>query len=363
MLIFYVVFFFLILRFTVTLFNFISNPKLPQSARHYNDLVSILIPARNEEEDIINLLQSIKQQNYQNYEVIILDDNSEDATYSKCKTFCEKNKRFTIIHGEPLPEGWLGKNFACHQLALKAKGKYLLFLDADEIIKDGLIDNAIHRIKAGRLALLSLFTNQQMGTFGEKLVVPLMHFLLLNTLPLRLVRLSKRTSLAAASGQFMLFDASIYHAHLWHAQVKNSIVEDVEIIKLVKAYQYNTESLLANGYIYCRMYKSYGEAIEGFSKNLLAGFNNNAATLICYLLLVMLGPIFIALYLDAQLLFFALTLIILSRIMISLASGQNALVNILLHPLQMISFVIVAVLSIKKSLSSKISWKGRIIKT
>jgi glycosyltransferase involved in cell wall biosynthesis len=363
MLIFYVVFFFLIIRFTITLFNFISNPKLPKSSRRYNELVSILIPARNEEEDIINLLKSIKLQDYENYEVIILDDDSEDDTYNKCQRFCEKNKKFRVVRGQELPEGWLGKNFACHQLASQAKGKYLLFLDADEVIKDGLINNSIHRMKLGRLALLSLFTNQQMDTVGERLVVPLMHFILLNSLPLRLVKLSKKTSLAAASGQFMFFDAALYHKHSWHAQVKNNVVEDVEIIKLVKAYQYNTESLLGNGYIYCRMYKSYGEALQGFSKNLLAGFNNNIAALICYLLLVILGPIFIAMYLDVQLLFFAITLIILSRIMISLASGQNALLNILLHPLQMISFVIIAILSIKKSLSAEISWKGRIIKS
>ncbi|WP_207535394.1 glycosyltransferase [Desertivirga arenae] len=363
MLIFYVVFFFLIIRFTVTLFNFISNPKLPKSPRKYNELVSILIPARNEEEDIINLLQSIQLQDYENYEVIILDDNSEDGTYNKCEVFCEKNEKFRVIRGQDLPEGWLGKNFACHQLAGQAKGKYLLFLDADEIIKEGLINNSIHRMKLGRLALLSLFTNQQMVTLGECIVVPLMHFILLNSLPLRLVKLSKRTSLAAASGQFMFFDAAIYHKHSWHAQVKSHVVEDVEIIKLVKAYQYHTESLLGNGYIYCRMYKSYGEALEGFSKNLLAGFNNNIAGLICYLLLVIVGPIFILMYLDIQLLFFAMTLIILSRIMISLASGQNAFLNIILHPLQMISFVIIAILSIKKSLSSEISWKGRIIKS
>lgn len=363
MLIFYVVFFFLIIRFTVTLFNFISNPKLPKSPRRYNELVSILIPARNEEDDIITLLESIKLQDYENYEVFILDDDSEDDTYNECLRFCEKNKKFRVVRGQELPEGWLGKNFACHQLASLARGKYLLFLDADEVIKDGLINNSIHRMKLGRLALLSLFTNQQMNTVGERLVVPLMHFILLNSLPLRLVKLSKKTSLAAASGQFMFFDAAVYHKHSWHAQVKNNVVEDVEIIKLVKAYQYNTESLLGNGYIYCRMYKSYGEALQGFSKNLLAGFNNNIAALLCYLLLVIIGPIFIAMYLDIQLLFFAITLIILSRIMISLASGQNPVLNIILHPLQMISFVIIAVLSIKKSLSSEISWKGRIIKS
>lgn len=363
MLIFYIVFFFLIIRFAVTLFNFISNPKLPASPVPHTDLVSILIPARNEEECIITLLSSIKEQNYSNIEVLVLDDNSSDKTFQLCESFAKSDSRFKVIKGQKLEGSWLGKNFACHQLASKAKGKYMLFLDADEVIEDGLINNAVHRMRQGRLALLSLFTNQVMLTVGERLVVPLMHFLLLNSLPLRLVRLSKNPKLSAASGQFMLFDSVSYHTHQWHAQVKDKIVEDIEIMKLVKAYQYKGESLLANGYIACRMYTGFTEAVNGFSKNLLAGFNYNIAGLICYLLLIIVGPVFIALYLNYSLLFFAITLIVLTRIMISLASGQNVLLNILLHPFQMLSLVLISCISIKRHLTKRINWKGRIIES
>ncbi len=363
MLIFYVVFFFLILRFAVTLFNFISNPKLPFTPTRHTDLVSILIPARNEESNVSNLLNSLKEQDYNHIEVIVLDDDSEDNTFEIVSNFCEQDLRFKVLKGEKLKDGWLGKNFACHQLSLAAKGKYLLFLDADEVVENGLINNAIHRIKQGNLKLLSLFTNQIMLTFGERLVIPLMHYLLLNTLPLRMVRLAQNSALSAASGQFMMFEASSYHTHHWHAQVKDKIVEDIEIMKLVKTYQYPAEALLANGYIKCRMYTGYGEALNGFGKNLLAGFNYNIAGLLCYLLLIIVGPVFIAIYLNYALLFFAVTLIILTRIMISLASGQNVVLNILLHPLQMLSLVVVAFISVKKHLAKKTDWKGRIIRS
>ena len=363
MLIFYVVFFFLIIRFAVTVFNFISNPKLPPSATKYSDLVSILIPARDEEDNILKLLESIKNQDYSHYQVIILDDNSSDGTFNVCEEFCSTDSRFTVVKGKELPEGWLGKNFACHQLAEVAFGKYFLFLDADETIAAGLINNTLHRMKQGKLALLSLFTNQIMITLGERLVIPLMHFLLLNTLPLRLVRLAKNPALSAASGQFMLFESTSYQAHQWHAQVKDKIVEDVEIMKLVKAYQLNAEALLANGYIACRMYKGFSEAVAGFSKNLLAGFNCNIPGLVCYLLLIILGPIFIALYLNYSLLLFAITLIILTRIMISLLSGQNVILNVILHPLQMLALVLISIISIKKHLTKTTFWKGRIIRS
>jgi chlorobactene glucosyltransferase len=363
MLIFYVVFFFLIIRFAVTVFNFISNPKLPPSAINYSDLVSILIPARDEEDNILTLLKSIKSQNYSHYEVIILDDNSSDGTFNICEQFCSSDSRFKIIKGKELPEGWLGKNYACYQLAEMASGKFLLFIDADESVADGLINNTLHRIKQGKLALLSLFTNQVMITLGERLVIPLMHFILLNTLPLRLVRLAKNPALSAASGQFMMFESASYHAHQWHAQVKDRIVEDVEIMKLIKAYQLKAEALLANGYIACRMYKSFSEAVAGFSKNLLAGFNYNIAGLVCYLLLIIVGPVFIAVYLNYSLLLFAITLIILTRIMISLLSGQNVILNIVLHPLQMVALVLISIISIKKHITKTTFWKGRIIRS
>ncbi|MEO8794459.1 MAG: glycosyltransferase family 2 protein [Daejeonella sp.] len=363
MILLYLVFFFLILRFTVTLFNFISNPKLTYSGKQYQQLVSILIPARNESADILDLLKSIKQQNYSNYEVIVLDDHSDDDTFTICENFAGKNENFKVIRGSKLPKGWLGKNYACHQLAQNANGKYLMFIDADETISDGLINNAVHRMEIQRLTLLSLFTNQVMDTIGERLVVPLMHFLLLNLLPLRLVKLSKNPSFAAASGQFMLFNADDYSKNQWHEQVKHKVVEDIEIIKAVKTFGYKAEALLANGYIHCRMYKSLDEALSGFSKNLLAGFNNNVAGLLFYLTLVISGPIVIWYFGGVQLLFFAVGLIMLSRIMISLSAGQNPWINLVLHPFQMIFLLILSVLSIQKHFTKTITWKGRTIHT
>lgn len=363
MILVYLVFFFLILRFTVTLFNFISNPKLTSSARQYNQLVSILVPARNEAENIQALLHSIQKQDYQNFELIVLDDHSDDATHEICTQFAVQDSRFKLLPGLDLPKGWLGKNYACSQLAHAASGEYFLFLDADEIVANGLINNAVHRMKINRLNLLSLFSNQIMLSIGERLVVPLMHFLLLNLLPLRLVRLSKNPAFAAASGQFMLFEAQSYKEHQWHDLVKDKVVEDIEIMKLVKAFKLRGEALLANGYIHCRMYRNLGEALEGFSKNLLAGFNNSVLSLCVYMFLVFFGPFAILYYLDLQLLVFAIGLIILSRVMVSLSSGQNPWLNVILHPLQMLMLLILSVLSMQKHFTKTVTWKGRTIKT
>ncbi|RZL44165.1 MAG: glycosyltransferase [Pedobacter sp.] len=358
----YAVLIFLVIRFSVTVFNFLSNPKIPRSIKHYTDKVSILIPARNEAENILQLLQSIKDQDYANYEVIFLDDNSSDNTFELADRFAKDNPQFKVVKGKELPAGWLGKNYACHQLSQLSNGKYLLFIDADEIVKRGLINSLISRTETYNLSLLSLFTNQQMFSLGEKLTVPLMHFILLNLLPLRLVKFSKNPAFSAASGQCMFFDASDYSKNNWHEKVKSRVVEDVEVMKLVKTEGLKTEALLANGLIYCRMYKNLGECINGFSKNLLAGFGNNIIILLLYQLLVIAGPIVLILNFNINLAVLPITLIVLSRIMISFLSGQNVILNLVLHPLQMLFFLLISVVSIKKYLFKTGTWKGRLIK-
>lgn len=355
----YVVFIFLVLRFTVTLFNFISDPKLRRVGRPYSDLVSILIPARNEENNIIDLLKSIQKQDYRDYEVIILDDDSTDRTYELCAEFASKYPAFKIIRGKELTGQWLGKNYACYQLAQQAKGNYFLFLDADEQVYDGLINSAVHRMQFRKLGLLSLFTDQKMVTWGEKLVVPLMHYILLNLLPLRLVFLIKNPAFSAASGQFMLFDADTYREYQWHKLANNKVVEDIEIMKRVKAAGLNGESLLANGMVSCRMYTGFESAIQGFGKNFLAAFNYNVFNFIIFLILVIGGPLLVIMTLNANLIALMAGLIILTRIMISLSAGQNAFRNVVLHPVQMLSMVLIAFSAIQKYLTKTTEWKGR----
>lgn len=353
----YIIFFFLILRFTVTLFNFISNPKLPLSGKHYDDRVSILIPLKNKTDNILPLLQSIRAQDYKNYEVLIIKDtDTADEVY---EAFCKENQYFKLVNLPDLPVGWTEKNFSCYQLSKAATGKYFMFLDSAVIVANGLINNAVHRMKIQRLTLLSLFTSQLMLSIGERLVVPLINFLLLNLVPLRLIRLSKNPVFAIASGQFMMFDAKSYIRYNWHEAVRNKRMSDLEIIKLIKGYGYNAETLLANGFIYSRMYTGFTDAIQGLSKNIMANFGSSVGGLFLYIFLVILGPVAIAAYMSTELLLFAITLIVLSRIMISLLSGQNTWLNVVFHPIQMLSLVLIAILSVQNHFTKTIIWKQR----
>lgn len=353
------IFFFIIFRFVVSLFNFISDPKLRRVNRIYDDKISILIPARNEKDSILALLQSINRQDYQNYEVIILDDASADNTYRLCEEFAVQHPKFTVIKGRALPPGWTGKNYACYQLAQKAGGNYLLFIDADTQMQEGLLNSCLHRMQLKKLALLSLYANQEMPTFAEQTVVPLMHYILLNILPLQLVYLIRSKAVAAASGQFMLFDANVYARYQWHREVKEKPVEDVEIMRLVKAGGHSGETLLANKMLYSRLNKNYFEAITRASRNILSAFNYNVLALLVYLILVIGGPLIIIATLNLNLIVFMCSLIILSRMMISFSAGQNALRNVILHPIQLFNLMLISFLSIQRYLTRTTVWKDR----
>ncbi|MCX8126884.1 MAG: glycosyltransferase family 2 protein, partial [Dehalococcoidia bacterium] len=106
-------------------------PKLDAVVQSPVPLVSILVPARNEEINIRACLECLRLQDYPNFEVLVLDDNSTDNTYASAMSIAELDQRFRVIAGLPLPEGWTGKAFACNQLARAASGEWLLFIDAD----------------------------------------------------------------------------------------------------------------------------------------------------------------------------------------------------------------------------------------
>ncbi len=355
----YVFFFFLVIRFSVTLFNFISRPFLFKSALKHKELVSILIPARNEERNMAKLLTSLAQEDYPNLEILVLDDGSTDATAAICASFAAKDIQFKVLTGQALPEGWLGKNYACHQLAKEAKGTYWVFLDADTWVQPGFIAALIHRMKIRRLDLLSIFPTQEMRTFGEHLFVPLINYVLLNLLPLRLVQLSKNLLFSAANGQCMAFDAASYRQNKWHEHVKANVVEDIEIMRAVKFWGGDGEVLLDRGFISSRMYCGFSEALEGFSKNVLLGFGNSIFVISVYLFLLVVAPLLLIFFVDIRLSLFALSLILLSRVMIALLSGQSLWKSIVLHPLQLLSFVLLAFVAAQKKLTRSSTWKGR----
>jgi glycosyltransferase involved in cell wall biosynthesis len=349
------------IRFMVVLFNYLSRPFLPYGKANPQAFISVLIPARNEANGIGNLLDDLLGQEHRTIEIIVYNDCSTDATGDIVAQMAKQDNRIKLINGIPLPEGWLGKNHACHRLALEAKGQYLLFLDADVRVKPQLIGNAVCFIERKRLLLLSMFPQQVMGSFGEYLVVPNMNWILLTLLPLRLVQWSKKRSLAAANGQLMMFNAQHYREQQWHERFRYSTVEDIIISRAMKRGRFRMATLLGNNDILCRMYQSYTQALDGFAKNVCSFFGGSTLITAIFTLMVTLTPLFVLFVLPFPLAFGYFFSIFLSRIMVSALSKQSVVKNFILWPIQHYVFIRMVIRSILFYRGGHLQWKGRSI--
>lgn len=293
----YAVLVFLVLRFSVTLFNFLSNPKLGYYGKHFTDKVSIIILTASQRTDTSMLLDAIQQQDYEHTEVLVQGNETEA------------------------------------ELAERASGRYLLFLDAATTIHHGLINNLIYRARVFNLAVLGLLPTIKPRGLAEHCIYPLNDFLLLNLLPLRLIRLSGQPAFAAGNADCLFFDAAVYKEHVWHKQVGNRLLAGAEIVKQVKQQGLKAEVLLANKFVY-----SYPDAVDkdGMAVRLLANFGNSTFVAFIYLILVLIGPLVVLISFNPALAVLPFGLIFLSRIMIAFLTSQNPVLNVLLHPLQMV---------------------------
>jgi glycosyltransferase involved in cell wall biosynthesis len=349
---------FLSLRFMAVLVNFFFHLGRPRKGFQMNQAISILIPARNEEKNIGRILDCILNQDYTRFEVVVCDDHSTDSTPEILEDFSREHKEVKWFRGEALPPGWTGKNFACHQLAAKATGEILLFMDADVEIYGNIISSAQGYMKKRKLALLSIFPRQLMKTAGERASVPVMNWILLSLLPLPMVVLGLRSSFSAANGQFMMFRAHVYHKLQPHAIVRTSAVEDIEIMRLYKKSFHRCATQLGDQRVQCRMYTSYREAIAGFSKNVLHFFSGSLLWMLFFIVFTTFGLVFIGLWnLPVSLL--ALGISVLSRMLISLISHQDVLNNLLLVPVQHVSFLWMVQKALAQKSKGSLLWKGR----
>jgi chlorobactene glucosyltransferase len=200
-----------------------------------------------------------------------------------------------------------------------------------------------------------------MYSFGELSTVPIMNWVLLSLLPLPLVRHTRNPSLSAANGQFMLFDAFNYRQNNWHRQVKGESTEDITLSRMIKKSGGRVATLTGGADVFCRMYESYGEAIGGFSRNVHQYFGNSRLIMIIFAFTVLLGWLPVWFYWGWTGIKWFLMLVIANRVFISMLSKQNSL-SVILHPLQMVTFAVIAFRNVFRKIKGHTEWKGRTIK-
>lgn len=350
---------FTLVQWIVSAVNLCWREKLPRN-NSIPPKVSVLIPARNEADHIQDLLHDLLRLRSSCLEIIVCDDHSSDQTPAIVQQIAKENPPIRLIRSEPLPAGWLGKNFACHQLAKEAKGAFLLFLDADVRIHRGCIGNAVATARKKHLGLVSIFPMQLMLSLGEKLTVPIMNYILLSLLPLIGVRkIGRFASIAAANGQFMLFEASIYHTTTPHSRFRNHKAEDIAIARFFKSQRIKIACLTGDERITCRMYSGYREAVNGFARNIRMFFGNSLFIAGLFWFITTFGFIAVWISFPPEIVIGYLSALFSVRLFTSVASRQSIPMNLLLFPFQLLSCGWIIYKSIGYSLNHKQQWKGR----
>lgn len=343
-------------------------PAFPGSALPF---VSILVPARNEEHNIGSILGSLLKQDYPEYEVIVLNDSSEDTTGEIINEISKEFPRLKILNGKPLISGWTGKCYACKQLFDASKGEYILFTDADTIHNPDSLRDSVTIALNRKADMLTLFPKMIMRSFGEKLIMPMLWFTVMMLLPFYFVDKKGFTKFSIGIGPFMMFRRKAYEQIGGHESVKDAIVEDVWLARKIKEKGLQLIAGDGQDIFSVRMYRSFREIWNGFSKNIFAGFEYST------LMLFGINFIYILLFSLPFLLFFIalssyngldyaviltgmqIAIIYLSRMLIA-AKFKLGVISSFLHPFGAFFVPVIAFNSWRWIKSGKgAKWKGR----
>jgi chlorobactene glucosyltransferase len=242
-------------------------------------LISICIPARNEQKNIRRCVEMALAQDYPNLEVIVLDDRSEDSTPEVLKELATQDDKLIIINGSDLPAGWAGKPHALYQASNVARGEWLCFVDADTFLSSQAISSCYAKTLETKADLFTTMNDQVLGSFWEKVVMPLVMTALSVGFSPRKVNDPNRRD-AVANGQFIMIKRSVYDAIGGHQKIKGEIVEDKAISEQVKRNGYRL--IVADGIevIRTRMYTSLPTLWEGWTKNIYLGLHDHPSMLI-----------------------------------------------------------------------------------
>lgn len=354
------------------------NTKNPSG---YAPKIAVCIPARNEEKTIRTVLGSLEGQDWPAYEVHVLDDRSSDNTLEVAESFQKKYpEQFFAHRGKEKPDDWVGKNWACHQLSEITDAGLLLFLDADTEVRPGTLKRVAASMELYHLDMLTVWPKQKLVTFWEQALIPLIYYTLLTVLPAIYVyrdpkwmpgflRNKMRTKFAAGCGQFLVFARKAYNAIGGHKAVKNKIIEDVELARLIKKEGLTMRMFNGAGSVSCRMYHNEKEIFEGLRKNFLTGFNDSIPAFIfagIVHLVVFVLPfitLVISIYTYKTTLFFlsgaSVSLILIQRLILAIWYRFNPLYS-LTHPVAVLWFEWLAVVKIRDYFSGRSTlWKGR----
>ena len=334
--------------------------------------VSILVPARNEALNIASCVDSLLAQDYPDFEVIVLNDNSTDDTSRILAGLVQTDPRLRVLKGALLPDGWLGKHWACHQLDRAAKGELILFTDADTRHTPDMLRASVSALIAEHADILTAFPHEQIVTWGERLLVPIIGWGIFTFVPIRLVQKMRWPALSVTLGQFMLFRRIAYDAVGGYAAVKSEVIDDICLGRLIISTGGEWRLLNGSRHVSCRMYRSFWEAVNGFSKSMFAVFDYRILPYILGWLIVGLAFIEPAVALVSRWLRYPLTSlplnyatlsVVISVVLFMLAYRrfQFPAYLVFYYPLSLALFIAVIVRSLFQTARGTATWKDRVL--
>jgi hypothetical protein len=249
--------------------------------------LSVLIPARNEEAAIGPALRAALANTDVEFEIIVLDDHSDDRTAAIVEELAQSNDRVRLVSAPGLPADWCGKQHACWVLARQARHPLLVFLDADVRLAPDALARMASFMRTSGADLASGIPHQETGTLLEKLEIPLIHFILLGFLPIRWSRKSRRPSFSAGCGQLFIARADAYHRCGGHLAIRDTFHDGLKLPRAFRAAGLKTDLFDATGLATCRMYRTAREVWLGLAKN--AGEGLAAPGKIVPMTLILLG--------------------------------------------------------------------------
>lgn len=330
--------------------------------------VTVLIPARDEEEHVGTTVRSVlTQDGVPNLDVIVLDDGSVDRTAQIVASLAAEDPRVRLISGgdDALPAGWLGKPWACARLSEHAHGTVLVFVDADVVLEPHALRALIATLREYDLAMVAPYPRQRAETWLERLVQPLLTWSWVATMPVRWAETSMRPSLSAANGQLLAIDAAAYRAIDGHVAVQGEVIEDVALMRAVKRSGRRAATVDGAQLAECRMYDSPQALVDGYAKSLWSAFNGPAGSVAVNALLLgaFVLPAAAAVVAPSR-----RTRVIgavgyaagvAGRVMVARRSGDRVLPDALAHPASILAFSALNVVSWSRHLRGANTWKGR----
>jgi hypothetical protein len=252
--------------------------------------ISVLIPARNEADSIGPACESVLSNNGVDFELIVLDDASQDSTAQVVEKIAARDPRVRLLSAAALPAGWCGKQYACHQLSLAARNDLLLWMDADVRLADDALRRIAAEMQRSPISLLSGFPRERTGSFLERLLLPLIHFILLGYCPVWLMRRWRFVGLGAGCGQLFIANKADYNRAGGHTAIRASLHDGIALPRAMRRAGFVTGIFDATDLAECRMYTSGSATWQGLLKNAAEGLGTPRA-IIPWTLILLTGQV------------------------------------------------------------------------